>query len=203
VPHAHAAANPTTVGYRSRMATRFWAPVLVGLGAAALLPLSRPAAAGDYLLTVANDPTAACAAQARKVRTWCEEQRKAGAVCELERSWPLASAADVVDDLGRYFAGATKEIGVLIVSFVNGHVGFCSATERAAVHAGLAAIAARENLQHETELATILRIHASQTVLDGLRKQLARPDLAAASRIRVRDLVVDVEAALSTRRNLQ
>ena len=86
------------------------------------------------------------------------------------------------------------------VSFVNGHVAFCGPTERKAVGAGLAAIAGHENLRHKNELGTILRIHASQAILDGLRQQLARPDLSATSRTWLSSLAVDVEADLASRR---
>ena len=183
------------------MRTKSWAPAVVGLGLAALFHLPKPASAGDYLLTVANDPNAACAEQARKVHTWCEEQRKTGAVCELERSWPIASATGVVDDLGRYFAGAETSLEILIVSFVNGHVAFCGDAERTAVGAGLVAIAAHDDLRHRAELTDILRIHASRAILDGMRKELAREDLAAASRKRLSDLAAVVESALAGRRS--
>ena len=183
------------------MPSKPWAPIVVGLGLAALFHLPSPVSAGDYLLTVANHADAACAEQARKIRTWCEEQRKAGAACVVERSWPIASAAGVVDDLGRYFAGEETEIGILIVSFANGHVDFCGEVERSAVGAGLAAIAARDDLRHASELADILRIHASRAILEGLRKQLAREDLAAPARRRLVDLAVVVETALGKRRS--
>ena len=96
--------------------------------------------AGDYGLTVADDINAPCTERVRKIHEWCKSQRNKGLECRSEESWPLKTSEEVIESIKIYFSGGEPPIGILLASFSNGHIEFCTNNEKKKIYDALKAI---------------------------------------------------------------
>ena len=93
--------------------------------------------AGDYLLTISDNPASSCPTQARRVKQYCEEERAKGKICNEDLSWPIHTSDEVIESLRLYFSGKDPKIKILFASFSNGHLKFCSKNERIKIYNAL------------------------------------------------------------------
>jgi hypothetical protein len=72
--------------------------------------------AGEYFLTISDDPNSACALKAKKYAD--------------DMSYPIRSTQEVVLDLERYFTGHMPTLELFRAIFVNARIKFCTDESR-------------------------------------------------------------------------
>lgn len=123
---------------------------------ALLLGLANAGQAGDYGLTVADDPNSPCArpGQARAA------------------SWPVVSGTEVGQDVLRYFSGQAPRLGLFSAAFGNARVTFCGARERGEVYEALVQVAVSGATVNESHLYGFAMMLGSKRLLDMIDARL-------------------------------
>ncbi len=139
-------------------------------------------AAGDYGLTVADDPSSECARRSRAP------------------SGTVASAREVADDVARHFRGERSEVKYFTASMGNGFVHFCGRAERDEVYEALMKAAGQDAIANERDLFDYASMLGSERFVEMLDKRLAvgaSSSRVAARLARMRD---DVRAGMEIRK---
>ena len=113
---------------------------------------------GDYTLTVSDDANAPCTKHAHERQAWCTQERAKGKDCRIELSWPIHTAAEVIESLDLFFAGREPTIPLLVPAFSNGHLTFCSAVERCNVYRRLRSLEESGTVRNKKQLANFVAI---------------------------------------------
>ena len=84
--------------------------------AALLLISSLNGYAGEYFLTISDDPNSTCALKAKNYKD--------------DLSYPVRSTQEIVLDIERHFTGHKPQLELFIAIFVNARIKFCTAQSR-------------------------------------------------------------------------
>ena len=144
-----------------------------------------PSYGGDYLVQIANDPTAVCGKTGKPPLP----------------HWPVRTGAEVAADITRYFRGE-NDSPALLARFANGHFIFCGREERGEVNAALIAVARNHSVQKEKELYGLLRYLGSSLFVSQAEEALEAPGLSPTTRKRLERMKREAEEAVcrATRR---
>jgi hypothetical protein len=142
-----------------------------------------PAFAGDYGLTIADDPTSACA----------------GSRFPRSPSWPVVSGAGIAADVVRYFSGEEPHTTIFRAAFGNAFVTFCGGSERRAVYAAMIAMAVQGPTSHAEHLYDFALSLGSNRLIGMLDDELGKPGLDPKAAARLRRMRANAETGMRVR----
>ena len=135
--------------------------------------------AGDYMFQISNDPSAPCGKGQPPPKP----------------HWTIRSGPQVAAELMDYFSGR-DDSSTLVHTFPHGHFQFCGRAERSNVYDALLDAASLSDLRHEKDLIAVVPYLASRQFITAMDERLARANLTAVVRTRIRRMRLAATEAL-------
>lgn len=128
--------------------------------ATVLLILSINGYAGEYYLTISDDPSSACALKAKKHGD--------------DLSYPVCTTEEIVLDIESYFAGQKPKLELFGAIFVNARIKFCTAQSRERVLVTIIDALAKPDVSHEWDAYDYLYMLGTSKILKEIKDRLGK-----------------------------
>jgi hypothetical protein len=124
----------------------------------ALLTCSLNIYAGDYLLTISDDPSSTCALEAKKHGD--------------ALSHPICSTREIIADLDRHFTGYKPTLKIFNAAFTNARINFCTSEERHSVLIAIVNALVNPAVSNEWDAYDYLFMLGTPLILDEIKDRL-------------------------------